>query len=307
LIQSGKNGVLEVWDVAGGKRLKQLTQSPAAHVLATSPDGRWLATLEHHTGAIDKLLEKDVIHLWDLRDGKKVREFTQKGWFMRIFFTPDSNRLLACNCVMGDRYFSLGWDLSTGKEVDNPVPYLLFASAFHPEGGNRFVHGGLGKFDQWDLGVASLLVTASSALINANPSGDLIVPFELVKPWCLPITFGALMVLALFVAFLLIRTRVGLIYEVAKMNALLGLPVGRVQRIAPFSIFFIMQALISLAGGACGGLFSIYMMYLANPEPAHVAVWAALIGLAITAALMALYVVTVNHTTSDRRLQNVGK
>jgi hypothetical protein len=157
------------------------------------------------------------------------------------------------------------------------------------------------------LGVASLLVTASSALINANPSGDLIIPFEIIKRWCLPITFGALTALALFVALLLIRTRVGLIYEVAKMNALLGLPVGRVQRIAPFSIFFIMQALISLAGGACGGLFSIYMMYLANPEPAHVAVWAALIGLAITAALMALYVVTVNHTTSDRRLQNVGK
>jgi RNA polymerase sigma factor (sigma-70 family) len=150
LIQSGKNGVLEVWDVASGKRLKQLMQSPVAHVLATSPDGRWLATLEHHTNAIDKLLEKDVIHLWDLRDGKKVREFTQRGWFMRIFFTPDSKRLLASNCSRyGDGYSSLGWDLSSGKEINNPVPDLLFARAFHPDG-NRFVHG-RGKFDQWDL------------------------------------------------------------------------------------------------------------------------------------------------------------
>ena len=47
------------------------------------------------------------------------------------------------------------------------------------------------------------------------------------------------------------------IYEVAKMNALLGLPVGRVQRINPLSIFFIMQAIISVAGGASAALFLV--------------------------------------------------
>jgi hypothetical protein len=157
------------------------------------------------------------------------------------------------------------------------------------------------------LGVASLLVTASSALINANPRGDLIIPLVHIQRWCMPITFAVLTVLAVFVAFLLIRTRVGLIYEVAKMNAMLGLPAGRVQRIAPLSIFFIMQSIISLAGGACGGIFSLYMMHLTAPVPEHVVLWAVLIGAAIAAGLMALYVLTVNHTTSDKRLQQLGK
>lgn len=157
------------------------------------------------------------------------------------------------------------------------------------------------------LGVASLLLTASSIIFNAKPAGDLIIPLDKIQKWCLPITFGTLAVLALFIAFLLIRTRIGLIYEVAKMNALLGLPVGRVQRIAPLSIFFIMQAIISLAGGACGGVFSLFMMYLENPEAEHVALPAILIGVAIAAGLMALYVITVNYTTADQRLQTVGK
>jgi hypothetical protein len=67
-------------------------------------------------------------------------------------------------------------------------------------------------------------------------------------------------VLALFVGLLLIRTRVGLIYEVAKMNALLGLPSGRVQRANPFSIFFLMHLLICVAGGISGALFALQML-----------------------------------------------
>ncbi|MCI0638976.1 MAG: hypothetical protein L0Y72_31755 [Gemmataceae bacterium] len=155
------------------------------------------------------------------------------------------------------------------------------------------------------LGVASLLVTASSALINASPRENMIVPLAEIQRWSFPITFGVLTVMAVLTAFLLIRTRVGLIYEVAKMNALLGLPVGRVKRIAPLSIFFIMQLIVSLAGGACGGLFAVHMLYLGNPQPGSVAWPAALIGLAVTAGLMVLYVLSVNHITSDKRLEQL--
>src|SRR5688572_21057370 len=63
------------------------------------------------------------------------------------------------------------------------------------------------------LAVASLLVTASSVVMNARPTGHLIIPFEEIQTWCLPLTFGILTVLAVLIAFLLIRTRVGLIYE----------------------------------------------------------------------------------------------
>ncbi|MBI3412179.1 MAG: hypothetical protein HY040_27935 [Planctomycetes bacterium] len=157
------------------------------------------------------------------------------------------------------------------------------------------------------MGVASLLITASSFIYQARPQGDLIVPFDKIQRWCLPIAFGALAVLAVFIAFLLIRTRIGLIYEVAKMNALLGLPVGRVSRIQPLSIAFILQAIVSIGGGASAALFSVYMMFLANPQIEHPGIWATLIGLVITAALILLYVLTVSYTTSDQRLQSIGK
>src|SRR5437868_5828668 len=118
------------------------------------------------------------------------------------------------------------------------------------------------------LAVASLLWTASSALLNIRPENvrHLIVPIELVQRWCLPATFGTLTVLALFVAFLLIRTRIGLIYEVAKMNILLGLPVGRVQRINLLSIFFLLHLLISLAGGVSGMLLTYHLLHAADPQ-----------------------------------------
>jgi hypothetical protein len=156
------------------------------------------------------------------------------------------------------------------------------------------------------LAVASLLVTASCALVNANPRGDLIIPLIIIQKWCLPITFAVLAVLAVLVAFLLIRTRAGLIYEVAKMNALLGLPIGRVQRIGWLSIFTILQTIISLAGGCSSALFSAFMLHLADPHtnPAWPAI---LIGIAVTGMLLFLYVATVRFITSEKRLQGIGK
>ncbi|MBI2804194.1 MAG: hypothetical protein HYX68_04320 [Planctomycetes bacterium] len=197
------------------------------------------------------------------------------------------------------------------------------AAGFHPSGssevtaGMRYLHSSrtihqlvtdrnraVGIY----LAVASLLLTASGAIIHANPQGDLIVPVEEIQRWCLPITFATLTLLALFMAFLLIRTRVGLIYEVAKMNALLGLPIGRVQRVSPLSIYFIMQTLISCAGGASAGLFSVFMIRLRSPESVYAAAgFGAMIGIAVAAGLIALYMITVSYTTADHRLQQRTK
>jgi hypothetical protein len=156
------------------------------------------------------------------------------------------------------------------------------------------------------LAVASLLLTASCALMNANPRGDTIVSIAAIQKWCLPITFAVLAGLAVLIAFLLIRTRVGLIYEVAKMNALLGLPIGRVQRIGVLSIFFILQTIISMAGGCASALLSVFLFHLGDAPSS--ATWPAiLVGFAVTAFLLALYVLTVLYTTSDTRLQKIGK
>lgn len=152
--------------------------------------------------------------------------------------------------------------------------------------------------------VASLLLTASGVIINATPRTDMLVPFTSIQRWCLPVTFAALTVLAILMAFLLIRTRIGLIYEVAKMNALLGLPIGRVQRIGILSIFFILQTLISLAGGLTAALFAVFYAHYVNPDTT-IAGWVGfVVGLIVAASLLVLYVVTVNITTSDKKLHD---
>ena len=148
-------------------------------------------------------------------------------------------------------------------------------------------------------------MTASGAILNADPKSHMIVPFALIHRWCLPITFAVLTVLALLMAFLLIRTRVGMIYEVAKMNALLGLPVGRVSHINPLSIFFILQAIISLAGGVTAALFTIYAFYWYEENPIYAGWWGAWSASSIAGGLIALYSITVTITTSDERLRNI--
>jgi hypothetical protein len=158
------------------------------------------------------------------------------------------------------------------------------------------------------LAVASLLLTASGAILNANPQGELMVPTQEIQRWCFPITFATLTVLALFMALLLIRTRVGLIYEVAKMNVWLGLPIGRVQRLSPLSVHSVLHAIISFGGGASAGLFAIFMARLAKPEEITSAVWiGVLVGVLVTVALIFLYVVTVSYTTADHRLQAIAE
>jgi hypothetical protein len=153
------------------------------------------------------------------------------------------------------------------------------------------------------LAVASLLWTASSAMQNAPDRDYYIIPLEEIKKWCLPFTFGVLTVLALLVAFLMVRTRVGLIYEVAKMNALLGLPVGRVKRINALSIGFIMQLIISLAGGTSGGLLALFLLKLAGLDGVVLMLLSWLIGLITTVALLALYIGSVLQITSDEKLK----
>lgn len=152
------------------------------------------------------------------------------------------------------------------------------------------------------LAVASLLWTASGAFLNARPAAELMVPIDAIQRWCLPVTFGTLSVLALLTGFLLIRARIGLIYEVAKMNVLLGLPIGRVQRVNPLSIFFIMHLVVCLAGGCCATLFAYHMFRLVLPELNSPMVYSVVIGAGFVGVLIVVYIVMVLQTTADTKL-----
>jgi hypothetical protein len=181
------------------------------------------------------------------------------------------------------------------------------------------------------LFVASVMFAASTALLNAKPVGRLIVPLELLQYWCLPITFGTLGVLGMFISLILIRARIGLIYEVTKMNTLLGLPSERVRRVNPLSIFYLMHTVVTLLGAACSGLAAAMLAYHSSvgslPKPSAGtlpglngmadlpgqpdATLPIALGLGITVAylvlLEALYFILVVRATSDSKLQEVGK
>ncbi len=188
--------------------------------------------------------------------------------------------------------------MDTPSEVSPGMRYLHCSRTIHQLVTDR--NRAVGIY----LAVASLLLTASGAILHANPPGELIIPITEIQRWCLPVTFAALTILAVFMAVLLIRTRVGMIYEAAKMNALLGLPIGRVQRNSPLSIHFLMQTMISVAGGASSALFAIFMLRLQSPDAVSRAVWiGSSVGVVVAAILLVSYVVVVNHTTADEKLQ----
>lgn len=172
------------------------------------------------------------------------------------------------------------------------------------------------------LAVASILVAAATGLLNVKADVAPMVPLRVVQRWCLPATFATLAVLAIFISFLLIRARIGLIYEVAKLNALLGLPAKRVERVNPLSIFYIMHLLVVVLGGVSAGLATAMVVYGAlapgaAPTPASpdalnpgeggpesiVPIGAGIfMTVAYIAGLLTLYYVTILRNTSDAKL-----
>jgi hypothetical protein len=223
-------------------------------------------------------------------DGINVRELLQESAEQRV----DAIEMIGEETAAGMTH-------SPATEITPGMRYLHSSRTIHQLVTDR--NRAVGLY----LAVASLLWTATSALQNAPETGSHIIPMGDIKKWSMPFTFAVMTVLAVLVAFLLIRTRAGLIYEAAKMNTLLGLPIGRVKRVNPLSIFFIMHLIISLAGGVSGGLLALYLLAHWHMSVAAAVAPAVLIGVAVAAGLVALYIVTVVHITSDKKLQGEVK
>ena len=112
-------------------------------------------------------------------------------------------------------------------------------------------------------------------------------------------TFATLAVLGAFMSLILIRTRIGLIYEVAKMNALLGLPSERVKRVNPLSIFFLMHLMVVVLGAASAGL-AIGMLAVSGGLPGRSAIGVAV---RLRPGLPGSYYLTILRATSETKLR----
>jgi hypothetical protein len=206
---------------------------------------------------------------------------------------------------------STGWVPEPHASLSPEVRYLHVSRTIHQLVTDR--NHSMGIF----LAVASILVAAATGLLNVKQEVSPIIPLKAIQYWCLPVSFATLAVLAVFISVLLIRARIGLIYEVTKMNTLLGLHSKRVERVNPLSIFYVMHLLVVVLGGASVGFFSAMVAYdwlddgvlsvSVDPTTSTAGV-AVPLGIGLAAALViilglqSLYYLTILRNTTDAKL-----
>jgi hypothetical protein len=190
-----------------------------------------------------------------------------------------------------------GWKPAAHKPLAPEVRFLHSSRTIHQLVTDR--NRSVGIF----LLVASVLINASAGLLRLDgpTPADGILPMASIRYWCLPVTFGTLAVLGIFTSLLLIRTRIGLIYEVAKMHTLLGLPPGRVERVNPLSIFYLMHLMVAVLGGASAG-FTVGMLTRASAGSGAIGI-GVIVGLLYVALFQAIYYITILRATTDAKLQ----
>lgn len=192
-----------------------------------------------------------------------------------------------------------GWKPAPHEPLSPEVRYLHVSRTIHELITDRNRSVGIFLF------VASLLFGASTALLNAPRDVRPIIPLASIQYWCLPVTFATMAIIGAFVSLILIRARIGLIYEVTKMNALLGLPSKRVERVKPLSVFFLMHALVVLLGSASAG-FAAGMLAWRAWERAGGSIAAGLgTALAYAVVFKASYYVTILRATTESKLNGL--
>jgi RNA polymerase sigma factor (sigma-70 family) len=188
LVAADKKQVIDVWEARSGKHVRKFAHGGPLEAIATSPDGRLLATLEHQIHAIDRLLNKDVVHVWDLTTGTQKHSLATppRSWLKGVQFSADGAFVLGYG--IGE-YGASGltfWDAQSGKQV-RELP-TGGAIATTPDG--RYLVGGNGKFSLWNLKTGQRIPdeengTTFAAKIQLSPSGDrvLTLRYESFSTW----------------------------------------------------------------------------------------------------------------------------
>jgi hypothetical protein len=230
------------------------------------------------------------------RDGK-IPEHTD-GVSIDVSGEEEVDRRLA-EIEMAGEEAAIGFEPTTLNRLSPDVRYLHFSRTIHQLVTDRNRSVGIFLF------VASVLFGASTALLNVRDGVVPILPLEAIQYWCLPVTFGTLAIIGLFVSLILIRSRIGLIYEVTKMNVLLGLPTVRVDRINPLSIFYLMHLLVALLGGASAGFTAGMLDYGFRGATRGAVTLGLIVGLGYVGCLKVTYYLTILRATSETKLSGV--
>jgi RNA polymerase sigma factor (sigma-70 family) len=182
---------VQTWEASTGKPIRKFDHGGPAVVLAASADGRTLATLEHHTRAIDRYLDRDVIHVWDLTTGKRKRTLAAKPkrWFMGVRLSPDGRRLAAVPWARPIAEL-LFWDTDTGELVHELSSVIGTILDFSPDGKRLAFGHQWGRFELLDLTAGRPLkpgdgrfTTPSAVALSPDGTRVSVTGYDSVSTW----------------------------------------------------------------------------------------------------------------------------
>ena len=191
LVTAYKNQHIEVLDSSTGVVLRQFESDSPVVELATSADGHWLATMEHHNHAVDKFLDKDVVRVWDLNSGKCNHALSAppKSWVHRMRFSPDGKHLYTGCFHETFVKTTIKWNLESGKplyETAEPSALTVMPS---PDSA-LLAAWSSGQFHLRDAITSRPISTENpdksmTASIRLSPSGDRVttVAFNSISVW----------------------------------------------------------------------------------------------------------------------------
>jgi WD40 repeat protein len=135
------DGEITVWEVASGRQLPSLKQSPPHAVIAVMPSPEGAILLSHDFVGADSVVGPPrVLMQWDLRTGKH-HHLLDGGWFP--VFAPDGKTFAASSTDTPLKPGKLVlWDVVLGKErlvLDETRKGSLVGTAFSPDG--RYLAG----------------------------------------------------------------------------------------------------------------------------------------------------------------------
>jgi WD40 repeat protein len=105
VIAFARDDVIDVRDVATGRRLRALRHTAPASALAVAPDGSWVAAA--HTDR--------TIRVHDPRDGRPLHTFSHFAWDVPVLAAaPDGTWLLAVSAFTHPHSGAEAYDLATG-------------------------------------------------------------------------------------------------------------------------------------------------------------------------------------------------
>jgi WD40 repeat protein len=177
IIVADKERRIGVWDIRTGTPIREFRIDSTAVSLATSPDGRKLATLQSRMCGTDERVDRDAVHIWDVATGaRKVTLAARPNHFYRnVQFSADGDLLLAGGVGPAGGELVI-WDVPTGRCV-RELAQTGTTLAISLDG-SRLASGG-SKFELWDLKSGRRLTQPDSdyatvATLFFSPAGNVV-------------------------------------------------------------------------------------------------------------------------------------